>query len=261
MVGRRIEAMFPPKRDDSPLPEPALVVSGFSVPGTAVEGVELTVSPGEIVGLAGLAGNGQNEILEGISGIRPSRGEVVVGSHRGPFRSPSRARRAGVWLVPEDRKRHGLLLALSIGKNLTLPTLDRVSRFGFLDPASGGRRRLRRHRGDVDPSAVPRPRGAVPLRRQPAEDRDRQGRRGRPRRLRLRRPHPRDRRRHQGRDLPAAAPAHEGGEGRAPALDRPHRDGRALRSRARGVLRAASSRSSAATPSPRRASPRRRSPA
>ena len=134
MVGRRIEAMFPPKRDDSPLPDPILVVRDFSVPGTAVDGVELTVAPGEIVGLAGLAGNGQNEILEGIAGIRPARGEVSVGGNRGPFRSPSRARRAGIWLVPEDRKRHGLLLAFSIAKNLTLPTLDRVSRLGFLMP-------------------------------------------------------------------------------------------------------------------------------
>jgi ABC-type sugar transport system ATPase subunit len=134
MVGRRIEAMFPPKRDDAPLPEPTLVVRGLSVPGTPVEGVDFTVSPGEIVGLAGLAGHGQNEILEGVSGIRTARGEVVAGAHRGPFRSPGRARRAGVWLVPEDRKRHGLLLAFSIAKNLTLPTLDRVSRFGFLVP-------------------------------------------------------------------------------------------------------------------------------
>ena len=124
--------MFPPKREDTPLPEPLLTVRGLSVPGTQVAGVGLTVAPGEIVGLAGLAGNGQNEILEGIAGIRVAKGEVTVGEHRGPFHSPGQARRAGVWLVPEDRKRHGLVLPFTIGKNLTLPTLDRISRLGFL---------------------------------------------------------------------------------------------------------------------------------
>ncbi len=135
MVGRRIEAMFPPK-PSRPVPAPPLLeVRDMAVPGTAVSGVELTVSPGEIVGLAGLAGQGQSEILEGVAGIRTVHGDVSVGSHRGPFRSPRQARRAGIWLVPEDRKRHGLVLDLPIERNLTLPVLDRVSRGGFVSAA------------------------------------------------------------------------------------------------------------------------------
>jgi len=135
MVGRRIEAMFPSKPVAAEPREVLLDVSGLAVPATPISDIDLTVARGEIVGLAGLAGQGQTEILEGIAGIRRVTGKVRVGRAKGPFRSPRRALRAGVWLVPEDRKRHGLVLDLTVERNLTLPTLDRVSRFGMVVPS------------------------------------------------------------------------------------------------------------------------------
>jgi ABC-type sugar transport system ATPase subunit len=134
MVGRELTAMYPDKAaapPDESVP-PILRVRNLSVPGTPVADVSLDVRPGEVVGIAGLAGHGQNELLEGIAGIRKSRGELVVGTTKGPFASPRKALQGGIWLVPEDRKRHGLVLAYSVLRNLTLPTLPRFARLGFV---------------------------------------------------------------------------------------------------------------------------------
>ncbi|PJJ63237.1 sugar ABC transporter ATP-binding protein [Compostimonas suwonensis] len=134
MVGRKLEALFPSKdvHYSGPTDVPLLSAREFSVIGTRVKDISLDLRPGEIVGIAGLAGNGQNDLLEGLAGIRASKGELRVGSAAGPFRNPRKALRAGVSLVPEDRKRHGLVLAFSIFKNLTLPTLPAFSRAGVL---------------------------------------------------------------------------------------------------------------------------------
>ena len=133
MVGRELTSLFPEKPDRSDFgDEPLLAVSNFRVPGTRISEIELTVRPGEIVGLAGLAGNGQNELLEAIAGVRRARGELRVGDKRGPFNHPGKALRAGITLVPEDRKTQGLVLPFSIGHNLTLPTLSKLSWFGFI---------------------------------------------------------------------------------------------------------------------------------
>jgi len=134
MVGRRLESLFPPKTDDftGPRDTALLAVEDLAVTGTQVHGVSFDLYPGEIVGIAGLAGNGQNDLLEGLAGIRPAHGRLRLGARTGPFRTPRQALRAGMSLVPEDRKRHGLVLAFSILKNLTLPTLPAFSRLGFL---------------------------------------------------------------------------------------------------------------------------------
>lgn len=134
MVGRKLDALFPPKTNvyKGPTDTPLLSVSDFSVIGTQVKDVSFQLFPGEIVGIAGLAGNGQNDLLEGLAGIRPSNGFVALGGEAGPFKNPRQALKAGISLVPEDRKRHGLILAFSILENLTLPTIKKFSSFGFV---------------------------------------------------------------------------------------------------------------------------------
>jgi ABC-type sugar transport system ATPase subunit len=142
MVGREISSLFPdkpaqdaggPLSGPEPQKEPLLTVSNLSVPGTSVREVTLAVHAGEIVGLAGLAGNGQNELLEGIAGVRRARGQIRVGGRRGPFRHPRWAIRAGLSLVPEDRKTQGLVLPFSIRQNITLSTLRSIARFGYIN--------------------------------------------------------------------------------------------------------------------------------
>lgn len=96
-----------------------------------LSGVSLSVRGGEIVGLAGVIGSGRTEILETIFGLRRlQKGDLLIdGSVRKP-KSATDAIRLGIGLVPEDRHEQGLVLEHSIEKNLAMPVLRRLSRFG-----------------------------------------------------------------------------------------------------------------------------------
>jgi inositol transport system ATP-binding protein len=88
---------------------------------------------GEILGIAGLVGSGRTELLETISGVRPiSGGKLLVQGREISVRSPRDAIRAGIALIPEDRKKHGLALRLSISDNLAIPNLSSLHKGGFL---------------------------------------------------------------------------------------------------------------------------------
>jgi simple sugar transport system ATP-binding protein len=89
--------------------------------GDAVRGVDLMLRAGEIVGIAGVAGNGQRELAETISGMRsPARGEIHVGGRKLRGGDAREAIRAGIAHVPEDRLHTGVAPSLSIGSNLAL---------------------------------------------------------------------------------------------------------------------------------------------
>jgi ribose transport system ATP-binding protein len=93
--------------------------------------VSFDVRAGEVVGVAGLVGAGRTELLRVIFGIdRPVDGEVYVGTERLPPLDPRRAIRAGVALVPEDRKHQGLILQMSVRENLSLAALRRDCGWG-----------------------------------------------------------------------------------------------------------------------------------
>ncbi|MBI1873717.1 MAG: sugar ABC transporter ATP-binding protein [Acidobacteria bacterium] len=100
---------------------------------SGVDDVSLVVSQGEIVGIAGLMGAGRTELARIIAGAdRSSTGRVLVESRRVPPNSPRHAIRAGIGFLPEDRKRDGLVLTLSVGENIGLPNLTRWSRGGIV---------------------------------------------------------------------------------------------------------------------------------
>jgi ribose transport system ATP-binding protein len=158
MTGRSIEYVFPP-RPDQPRDTgaPVLEVSGLS--GDRFRGVDLTVHAGEIVGLAGLVGSGRSEILETVYGARrPTAGTVAVEGRRLRKGSVRSAVAAGVGLAPEERKSQGLLLDQAVYRNITISTLSRFARGGFLDSAAE-RRRAEELCGslDVRPTGVDRP--------------------------------------------------------------------------------------------------------
>jgi len=97
------------------------------------ESVSFSLSCGEIVGFAGLVGAGRSEVAQAIFGVdRPVGGEVLMNGK--PLRggSPAAAIRAGIYLVPEDRRRTGLVTPMTIRENITLPALDRYSSSGLL---------------------------------------------------------------------------------------------------------------------------------
>ncbi len=105
-----------------------------------LHGVDLELRGGEIHGLAGLVGSGRTEILEAIFGIRPPRtGTIAVDGKALGSHSPAQAVARGIALVPEDRHVQGLVLEHSIERNLTLPHLLRVSRWGWMRRAASAR--------------------------------------------------------------------------------------------------------------------------
>ena len=129
MVGRDLQQFF----QKHPVSIPAGTPPRLSVRGVCYEGgpatpVSFEVYPGEVVGLAGLVGAGRTELAEALFGIRRiSAGAVWLDSDRLHARHPRQAVAAGLALVPEDRRYHGLLLEDSIQHNIGLPNLDRLS--------------------------------------------------------------------------------------------------------------------------------------
>ncbi|WP_369130854.1 sugar ABC transporter ATP-binding protein [Modestobacter roseus] len=128
MVGRELGGYFPAK-DPAVLPGPVrLAVRGGG--NAQVDGIDLEVRAGEIVGLAGLQGSGRTELAQAVFGIAPfTRGEVLVDGAPVRPRSPRQAVRAGIALVTEDRKAQGLVLNQSVLANARL-VLDAVLRRG-----------------------------------------------------------------------------------------------------------------------------------
>jgi rhamnose transport system ATP-binding protein len=130
MVGRDMEALFPKVPT-----EPGRVV--LNVERLTREGVFTDVSfqvrSGEIVALAGLVGAGRTEVARAIFGIdRFDAGAVEIDGRRIPPGSPTAAMSAGVGLVPEDRRQQGLVMDLSIERNIALASLDTVQRAGLI---------------------------------------------------------------------------------------------------------------------------------
>ncbi|MGW4031441.1 sugar ABC transporter ATP-binding protein [Streptomyces sp. NPDC004838] len=135
MTGRNVEYIFPerPVATNTRAKEPVLKVEGLTRTGE-FEPVDLELYPGEIVGLAGLVGSGRSEILETIYGARkPTRGRVLVDGEALRPGSVRSAVNAGIGLAPEERKAQGLLLIESVTRNVSISTLSRFSRAGWID--------------------------------------------------------------------------------------------------------------------------------
>ncbi|KAA9108523.1 sugar ABC transporter ATP-binding protein [Microbacterium rhizomatis] len=133
MTGRSVENVFPPA---VPVPEDSPVV--LEVEGLGLQGVfqdvSFSVRAGEVIGLAGLVGSGRSEILETVYGARKATSGTVRVSGK-PLRRGSvvAAVAAGVGLTPEERKSQGLVLDEPIYVNVTLSSVSRFAKAGFLD--------------------------------------------------------------------------------------------------------------------------------
>jgi len=141
MTGRSIEYVFPPRPETAPeRGTPVLEVRDLSLAGVFT-GIDLTVHAGEIVGLAGLVGAGRSEILETLYGARrASTGTVHVDGKRLRRGSVESSVNAGVGLAPEERKSQGLLLDEAVYRNITMSSMSRFARLGFLDRSEERRR-------------------------------------------------------------------------------------------------------------------------
>ncbi|MFN7929633.1 MAG: sugar ABC transporter ATP-binding protein [Blastocatellia bacterium] len=132
MVGRELSAVFP-KRDVA-IGEVVLELRNLSCQTAGVRDINLTIRAGEIVGLAGLVGAGRTELARTLFGLTPAdAGEILLRGAAVTINSPAAAIQHGIAYVPEDRRRHGVVLDLPISHNITLATLDRLATFGALD--------------------------------------------------------------------------------------------------------------------------------
>ncbi len=123
MVGRDLESFYARDYCDMDKAETALEVRNLSQTGV-FEDISFSVHKGEILGFSGLVGAGRSEIMEAIFGAtRLTSGEVILGGKPVHFKNPMQAIKAGIALVPEDRKKQGLVLGNSVAFNLTLSSL------------------------------------------------------------------------------------------------------------------------------------------
>ena len=136
MIGRLVESYFPAHATGPARDSVLLRVRGLSSPGHFKD-VSFDVRAGEIVGLAGLVGAGRSEVAKAIFGLDGrATGSVEIEGVPLPLGSVRAAMRRGIALVPEDRKRQGLVLPMSGRANVSMAMLDRLSRLGLLDHSS-----------------------------------------------------------------------------------------------------------------------------
>jgi len=131
MLGRRMERLYPPLEPASG--GSALSVRGLRV-GARVGPLDLDVAEGEILGIGGLQGQGQRELLMALAGATAwASGSATLRERPYRPRSPQDALAGHVALVPEDRQREGLLLTHTVRANVTLGALGRIVRHGLID--------------------------------------------------------------------------------------------------------------------------------
>ncbi|ESW93938.1 sugar ABC transporter ATP-binding protein [Mesorhizobium sp. C280B] len=147
MVGRSVERMFPTV--SAPGNDTLLEVENLSSPERSFQNVSFSVRAGEILGIAGLIGAGRTELVRAIAGADPiSSGSVRVAGKPVHLNGPAAAIKAGVVLVPEDRKAQGVVLDQTIGENLAIGNFDHVAPNAWVFPkavqkfAEAGIRRL-----------------------------------------------------------------------------------------------------------------------
>lgn len=132
MIGRNLAESTPSDRSSAKDGE-LLRVQDLHSPGKFWD-ISFSLRPGEILGLAGLVGAGRTEIAQALFGLDDqAQGEIFVGGKRRSVRNPIQAMSYGMGLVPEDRKRHGLVLGMNSRENIALPTLDRRAVLGWVD--------------------------------------------------------------------------------------------------------------------------------
>ena len=131
MIGRTLAEYFPP-HDAAPPGEELLRVEALSGAGR-FEDVSFSLRAGEVVGLGGLVGAGRSELAHALFGVEPAdRGRIYVRGRAVRITSPESAIRLGIGLVPEDRKRHGVLPSQSVRHNIALTILRRLARWTWL---------------------------------------------------------------------------------------------------------------------------------
>lgn len=140
MVGRSFEQTMESAAEPETGPpdvEVLLEARGL-IGGPRLQGVDLQLRRGEILGVAGLMGSGRSEVARALFGLEPlSAGEILLDGQTVSFGSPQEAMEAGIALIPEDRHQQGLVVDHTVRENFLVPLLSRLSRHGIVDDARG----------------------------------------------------------------------------------------------------------------------------
>ncbi|WP_172328433.1 ATP-binding cassette domain-containing protein [Mangrovicoccus sp. HB161399] len=147
IVGRRVERPFPPKAGPGETGERIFELHGVSGPG--FRDIVMRVDRGEIVGLAGIDGHGQRELMRALAGQKPVEGRINVAGRLVKIASPRDARRAGIRFVPGDRHREGLLPGLSVRENFSVRSIEKDTKGGVISMGAE-KRRAREALGRLD---------------------------------------------------------------------------------------------------------------
>jgi len=135
MVGKELTAT-----GESPHQSPGeilLEARNLSSRASGLRDITISVRAGEILGLAGLVGSGRTDLARTLFGLQPwDAGEVLLRGRNISIRNPSEAICSGIALVPEDRRRHGVIASMTISQNMTLAALGNISRHCLIDDAS-----------------------------------------------------------------------------------------------------------------------------
>lgn len=130
MVGREITQMFPKK--EAEIGEELLRLEGLGKIGYFAD-ISFTLRKGEILGLTGLVGAGRSEVCQAMFGLlKPDKGKIYMEGREKNINDPLTAMELGIGYLPEDRQKQGLVLSWPIGRNITLPTLNKYSKRGWL---------------------------------------------------------------------------------------------------------------------------------
>ena len=131
MVGRELTQSYPPRGECI---QDEVVLELQDVCGNGDKNMNLKLHKGEILGLGGLVGAGRTELAELIFGVKPiESGKMIFKGKEVNPKSPREAIDLGIALVPEDRKRHGAMLGVSIKNNINMPIYEKNSKFSIID--------------------------------------------------------------------------------------------------------------------------------
>jgi ribose transport system ATP-binding protein len=136
MIGREYSHIFPPKPPAAASDRPPVLECRNLGWNGRLRDISLSVRSGEVIGLGGLDGQGQRELLLALFGVlRGVSGEILIDGRPASIASPAAARAKGIGmaLIPEDRKTEGLMLPMSVRENLSFAALDQVSSGGVID--------------------------------------------------------------------------------------------------------------------------------
>jgi ABC-type sugar transport system ATPase subunit len=135
MIGRSLDAYFP-AHIEAPTGHEMLRVENLASPDK-FHNISFSLKSGEIVGLAGLVGAGRTEVARALFGLDPAAtGRIYIDGKQVHIRHPVHAMSEGMGFVPEDRKRYGLVLSMRVQENIALPTIQRMSNFGWIRTAA-----------------------------------------------------------------------------------------------------------------------------